>query len=197
MHSRKLKIWAAALTTIVLLLSLVGGVYAYLHANSTVDTNTFTPQPTVKPTVAITPTTPSGYQVDIRFPDPGYAVFVRVAIIVTWQNADGAVYAKLPVADKDYSLTCDQTNWFRDGNGFYYHKASVTKASDLKDLVTSFQSNGTIPPAEGYSLTLQVAVQTIQALGYTDADGTIPAVTDAWGVYVDNDGDLIPTPATS
>lgn len=179
MRSQKLKIWTAVLIVLVLLAAGTGGVYAYLSANSGPVSNTFTPETPVTPSAAVS-TTGAGqtYNVTVNVPDAGYAVYVRAAVVVTWQK-DGQIYGQAPV------YTVSGANWFKHGD-FYYYKLPVSSSAPLNLEVNVTSST---PPAEGYKIHVEVISQTIQAVGTVDG-GTTPAVTDAWGVIVDSNGNL-------
>lgn len=86
--------------------------------------------------------------------NPGYAVYVRVAIVVTWKNATGQVYGQAPVEGTDYVIELDNTDWFEGGDGFYYYSDMV--AYDDNTMVTEaliekcYQKAAA--PADGYTL---------------------------------------------
>lgn len=181
MRSQKLKIWAAVLTILVLLVAGTGGVYAYLSASSGPVSNTFTPEMTVDPSATIA-TTGVGqtYNVTVNVPDAGYAVYVRAAVVVTWKNGN-QIFSQMP----EYTVTFSDVNWFED-DGFYYYKLPVPSSAPLNLEVNVASST---PPAEGYKIHVEVISQTIQAVGTVDG-GQTPAVTDAWKVTVDSYGNL-------
>lgn len=156
---------------------------AYLYLSSNTVENSFTAE--TNPGTSV-----SGYAVNVG--DPGYAVYVRAAVVVNWKSssATNTVLAEMPKegTDGDYTLTMNTTDWFEHG-GFWYCKAPVTAATPA--LVSEFTQINT---KVGYDLKLELVSQTIQALGTTDEDAngnSIPAVTDAWGITVDTDGNLI------
>ena len=126
----------------------------------------------------------------------GYAVYVRAAIVVNWEEnkedaegkktiiADtGVFHGDAPIAGEDYIIDLNvETNepWFCGADGFYYHKAMINSEGVTADLIKSCKMvTGKVP--DGYHLKVQIIAQTIQAVGGTDADNT-PAVTDAWKV---------------
>ena len=126
----------------------------------------------------------------------GYAVYVRAAVVVNWEEniedtegkktivADtGIFHADAPVAGEDYIINLNTESndpWFLGADGFYYHKAMINSEGATADLINSCKVvTGKVP--DGYHLDVQIVAQTIQALGGTDEDNT-PAVTDAWKV---------------
>lgn len=190
MGSRKQKWLALILIAVLAVTATTGGVYAYLSATAGSVENTFTAA--TAPLIAIEETfqeegnklVKRDVRVDVG--SPGYAVYVRAAIVVTWKNETGQVYGQLPVDGVDYSInlnTVDNVPWFyNSADGFYYLKAMVT-SGETEVLINSCCQTAPAPES-GYTLHVEIVAQTIQALGTTD-NGNIPAVTDAWGVSVD------------
>lgn len=124
----------------------------------------------------------------VTVPVEGYPVFVRAYYTVNWVNAAGNVYGTAPVLGTDYTLGSMGANWFRGPGNFWYYPTAVgqAEAADLP-FIASVQLKSGVTPPEGYTLKLDVVVQTIQAIGWTDEgndfDGPeVPFVTAAWGV---------------
>ena len=117
-----------------------------------------------------------------------YSVFVRAVVVVSWKKASDplTVYPVAPVAGTDYSVTYNSTDWFQK-NGYWYCINPVLSGATSSALITTCSQTGTAP--DGYVLSVEIVAQTIQAQGTTDT-GDIPAVTDAWGVAVDSNGNL-------
>lgn len=182
MRPQKRKILAAVLVALVLITAVSGAVYGYLSAGSNPVENTFTPATQVAPTIL----TDSNGEIDVNVGNPGYSVYVRAAIVVTWQKEDKTVHAWKP----EYSLNLG-SGWVKGDDNFYYYTAKVEEGL-VNDLTSSITASATSqPPSEDYKLKVQVIVQTIQAEGRTD-NGDIPAVEDAWGVTVNSDGTITP-----
>ena len=118
--------------------------------------------------------------------NPGYAVYVRAAIVVTWKDASGKVLAEAPSETVDYSLVLNTTDWFYH-DGFYYYTSALS-SGNTASLIQECKVL-TEAPATGYTLSVEIVAQTIQALGMTD-DGTEYAVQNAWKVKVNDDGTL-------
>lgn len=179
MRSRKLKIWAAMLTALALVIAATGAVYGYLSAQSGPVTNTFTPETEEKPSIT------NDYKVSVG--NTGYDVYVRAAVVVTWKDGSGNVYAEMPT----YTVPLG-TDWF-EHDGFYYYTNKVASGDSTTDLLTNTISATSAAPS-GYSLHVEIIAQTIQALGTTDGNAPIPAVQDAWGIQVSNGQLVDPTP---
>ena len=152
-------------------------------ANSGPVTNTFTPaqvscevdetfQNNVKSAVSIKNTS----NID---------AYIRAYVVVTWKDAQGNVYGKLPVKDTDYTMTMpNNTKWFKSGD-YYYYPDAVPSGASTGMLIEECKLIGT-PPADGYSLSVEIIAEAIQSL---------PAMTVAsvWPVTVNADGTLTVT----
>lgn len=187
------------LISAVLLGTVTGGVVAYLSAATAPVSNSFEADTDQDPAILETMenNVKSNVAVSVSA-DQGYAVYVRAAIVATWRRGDTEPdgqeillpQAPQPGTDYTLSLNLTDTGWFEEG-GFYYYRPMVNPGASTAELITSCTPNVT---KEGYVLNVEIMAQTIQALGTTDANGT-PAVTDAWGVQVEN-GQLKPTSPT-
>ena len=188
MGSRRKRILILAVSAL-LLVSLPLAVYAYLYAGSGQLGNAFTPAPETDPAISETFDDNEKKDVSVSVGKTGYSVYVRAAIVVTWKDKDGNVYAEKPVEGVDYTIVLnDDGSWFEYG-GYYYHKAAVESEGNTEVLIEECAQLTTAP--SDYALSVQVIAQTIQAAGTTDTDDT-PAVTDAWGVAVKDDKLTVP-----
>jgi len=178
----KRRLWPAwLLIAVIVLAASFGGVAAYLSTTAGPVTNEFDIAGEQDPTV-------EGYVVSVPA-DLGYSVYVRAAVIVNWKAENGDVLAQAPVQGADYSITMNETDWF-EYRGFWYCRAAVAPGGSTATLIGDLT---VATEQSGYTLTAELAAQTIQALGSTDvadpySDGT-PAVTEAWKVLV-SDGKL-------
>ena len=180
------KLLATVLLLLVLLSATAGTVYAFLTAISAPTNNTLTPAPEKDPVV----TQPNGNNsvlmenLCIKADNLGYPVYMRAVILVTWEDANGAIYGDPPVEGRDYTLSLrvgDADPWFLGIDGFYYHRSMVQPNSYTNILVEKMEQLATAQIPDGYSLHIQLVAQSIQAVGTTDADDT-PAVQNAWKV---------------
>ena len=126
--------------------------------------------------------------VSITAGDKEYPVYVRAAIIVTWQDANGNVYGYQPVEGTDYTLEYNDTDWeYNSADGYYYFKSAVASGASTFPLIRADQKLKQIKAAPiGYVMNIEILAQTIQAVGNTDTDSSVTAVYDAWGVQIDN-----------
>ena len=206
MSSPKSKILVSVLIILALVAALSGGVYAYLSASTGPVENNFTVAPThtidIEEDFRPDDSNPVKKDVCVDVGKPGYAVYVRVAVIATWRNDAGQVHSQSPTAGIDYALDLNEVAWFKADDGFYY--LGTMFVGDNENLgKTPVLINSCYQQKEGptdYNLHIEIIAQTIQAKGSTDkvdANGKpIPAVTDAWGIEVNQD-DTLKKPVTN
>jgi len=119
--------------------------------------------------------------------------YIRAAVVVTWQDADGNVYGAAPKAT-DYTLniiTTDQENpdgkWTKGADGFYYWSKPVAPNATTNILIqTCSVKNGAQIP-DGYNLAVEIIGSGVQAKGMS-SDNKAPVV-EAWGL--DNGGSVM------
>ena len=195
-RSKRKRILPVFLTVLLIAAVTVATVYAYLKTSTPAVTNSFAAD--VDPVLSIVETFDKKTKSDVavQVEKSSYSVYVRAAIVVTWKDEDGNVLATKPVAGTDYLIDVNGSGWFFNTNdGFYYYKAAVAEGDKTDALIKTCKPVDERTPA-GYALNVEIIAQAIQAKGNTDDPSEIPAVTDAWGVYVDSDGklSLSPTP---
>ena len=168
------------LTSLILMLTLlIGGTVAFLIATDESAKNEFRDS-TVSCQVheeSFNGTTKSGITIKNTGDTTAY---IRAAIVVTWKDADGNIYAGKPVAGTDYTISYG-ANWFLD-DGFYYYKNPVTAGSSTTNLIETCAPVDTNTPA-GYGLNVEILGSAIQSV-------PVNAVVERWGVTVNNDGTL-------
>lgn len=109
----------------------------------------------------------------IKVGDTGVPVYVRVEISITWKNAEGTVYYLTPAPGVDYSLDLDLTgDWELGEDGYYYYKIPVESDGETSILIKKCTQTAVAP--EGYSLSVDILVQTVQA---NDSDSSYK---EAW-----------------
>lgn len=178
------------LTGILLLLVLmmsftVGGAYAYLHWNDSLQ-NSFTYESSVTPDVKENFSGSEKTNVYVNVGDTGYSVYVRAAVLINWKNEAGEVLANIPELTNDYEIQYNLTDsdWFDGGDGFYYFANPVNSLGNT-DILISKCVEVDDSPIDGYKLNVDIVTQTIQSAGFTDAG--VPLVTEAWKVTVNSD----------
>ena len=173
----------ALIVSLVLLLTVtVGGTLAYLIAIDGPIKNTFTPS---KVTTTVVEEFEDDVKKNVKIKNTGdTSAFIRAEVIITWQNADGDVYGKAPVADVDYKInynTGDQTNpagkWVPNGD-YYYWTKPVAAGANTGILITEAKPLKNAP-ADNYFLCIEIIASGVQSDG--TKDGTM-AIVAAWGV---------------
>lgn len=187
MDQKKPRIMRYAIILIAVVALAASLVVAYFVKETGEVVNDFTPAASVNPTVleeSFDGITKKNVKVNVGESD--YSVYVRAAIVITWKDEDGIVYFAEPVKDQDYSIVLNSTDWKLESDGYYYCILPVDGGEDTPVLIESCTQLDT--PIEGYTLSVDIIVQTVQAVGYTDLDENdpesteIPAYKDAWGL---------------
>lgn len=166
---------AALILSLCLIFALaVGTTLALLTANTDPVTNTFT---AAKSKITIEEKTDDGIKSEICVKNEGTATsYVRVKLVCNWVDKDGNVSAT-PVP----APTITNSDWLEKDGIYYYTKpvAPTGQTSNLLDGNPITQPNA----PEGCHLEVTVLAESIQA-------APSKAVTDSWGVRVDNNGYL-------
>ena len=116
--------------------------------------------------------------------------YIRAAVVVTWQDSEGKVYAVKPEVGVDYQITFPTgTGWvYRTADGFYYYTSPVVPednavTTDVVEDSTGVLLTNCMPlkaaPADGYTLSVEIVAESVQAKGF---DGSDKAVVKAWGI---------------
>ena len=190
-----------ALLAVLALAALVlgtAGVWAYLHMRTSPADNAFQAASNVKPAISEVTVPDDGSPItekkDVTVnvgdtsvaiggtPDAGYSVYVRAAVIVTWQDAAGNVYFQSPTAGTDYLITYNEGSstdqWTKGSDGYWYYNSAVNSGQSTAKLIDSCTAQKAAPKS-GYTLNVTIAAQTIQSAGTTDTGDTL-ARQDAW-----------------
>ena len=192
MKQRKSRIvrYRFLLIVLAVIAVITTSVSAYFIRNSVEVKNDFTPAVSVTPEIMETFDGQTKKNVYFKVGDTGYPVFVRAEIVVAWQNENGVVYFSKPEKDKDYTISLNTADWEEKESAvdpnvvYYYFKDPVESGKATHVLIYECKQVGN-PPAEVYTLNVDILVQTVQAIGYTDGDGEdpatrLPAYEDAW-----------------
>ena len=178
---------------IILLVSLfsvialsVGTTLAFIFTNTGKVENTFNP---AQISCEVNEKFEDNIKSDVKIKNKGNTdAYIRAAIIVTWVDDGGNVYATVPQKDADYTITLADNfgeNWLTDSNGFYYCKAPVAPDSETPQLIKECRViDGKAP--EGYHLSVEIIASAIQSVPSN-------VVTEQWGVTV-TDGNITGVP---
>ena len=178
--STKKRSTALLASSLLLITCLVGTTVAYLFDVSSPIINIFTPSAVscqvneksfendIKTNVYITNTS-------------NIPAYIRAAIIITWQDHNGNVYAVSPVSGQDYEIVINGTDWTYEG-GYYYYNAVVPAGSDTASLIVSCSPVEGKAPA-GYGLNVEILGSAIQADGMGATSGQ-----EAWEIASNSQG---------
>lgn len=165
------RILLAALLALLLVFA-VGGTAAYLADNTADVTNTFVP---TQVSCEIDETLSGNTKTSIRVQNTSpISVYIRVALIPYWQDADGHV-AGIP----SWPLPSFTLNdgWFRGNDGYYYYQNPVSAG----EYTPSLTNHLALPAQEGVKAVLTVAAEAIQAEG-----GAVTVTAAGWTVQEPN-----------
>lgn len=174
---RKSRVFLVA--ALVLMVAITaGGTLAWLMTNSNSMTNNFV-VPEVTPIIYETFSNGKKSNVYVKnevSSEKGIDVYIRVALVPTWETADGNSVAPMPAGLSDLDITWG-SNWLAHSDGYYYYKEKVAPGANTSNLIESatvkIDSAGAMA---GYRMNLQVLAEAIQA--------TEPAVKEAWSETV-------------
>lgn len=164
---------AALILSLCLIFALaVGTTLAYLKANTSPVTNTFT---AAKSDIKIDENVENGEKSSIQVENIGTATsYVRVKLVMNWVDKSGNVVSggNLP------EVTLNEPDWFMKDGIYYYTKpvAPTGQTSNLLDGNPIKQPEGA---PDGYHLEVTVLAESIQAAPSTAVEG-------AWAVKVVN-----------
>lgn len=156
---------------VVLLAASVGGTIAFLSIKTGTVENTFTPQQvTCDIHESFTNNTKTSITVQNTCDIP---VYIRVALIPYWQDAEGNVAGK---ASWTPSFTLN-SGWTKGDDGYYYCNSIIQPNGNTPSLSDSIP----LPSAEdGTKAVLVIAAEAIQAqgMGATTAQAAFAAADD-------------------
>lgn len=189
------RLFAAILISAVLIMIVSAAVYAKYISGGSGLSSELVPAELNRLNVSFTEGTDpdSGMYVlsgvRISAEEKNYPIYVRTALSVVWQNADGETAGQQPLEGRDYSFGINEDNWYRSTSDGRYYCKSIIKSGDEIPLLIDGRSplrQLRAAPFQGYSLRLMISAQYIQAVGTTDDTGTAAAAT-AWGTVPQTD----------
>ena len=157
----------------------VGGVYAYLMANTDTLSNEFVP---AKVTCSVEESFVGGVKSDVKVRNTGNIdAYIRATVVATFVSDDGKVLATAPEENVEYAITWGTTGWSRGTDGYWYHVKPV-RPNETTALLIETASVSSAP--EGYRLHIQILATAVQS-------APSAAVQEAWGVSISN-GEIVP-----
>ncbi len=174
-HGRGRKGVALTVSLILLVLAVVGGTVAFLSAKTAPVVNTFNYS---KSDIDIEENVDGGVKKNVTIKNSGDVdVFVRAKVILTWKNSKTGEVSAVPVKDPDYKMTLGD-RWCLAADGFLYCKDRVASKAPSPLLIKEASPVAGKAP-EGYSLSIEILAQGIQADGVKDGK---PMVENFWPV---------------
>lgn len=162
-----------------LVLGTVGGVWAYLSAQTEPVTNNFVP---ARVSCSVEETFREGIKSDVKIRNTGNVdAYVRAVVVATFVSDDGKVLATAPQEGVDYTVTWASVGWLKGSDGFWYYDYAIAPDAVTTNLI---EKASAISVPDGYRLNLQIIATAVQS----DPER---AVTDAWGI-TPTGGKLIP-----
>lgn len=177
------------LAVLVALVAIITPVVAYYIRSAGEAKNDYTAAEPADPSFTLDGENSEIKNVAITVPDEGYPVYVRVAILVTWvRKDDSSVVFDSPVEGpgQSYILDINTTDWEKKGE-LYYCKTPIEYGAPNRSTPVLINSCALIGEVFKFDetdcvLSVEIIVQTIQAVGSTDGPNEKPAWEDAWGI---------------
>ena len=188
-RNKSKKKWMLLVSLVMLLTITVGGTLAYITTSDDPVKNIFT---TSQVPISVQEDPFDGtVKNNVKIQNDGNTdAYIRAAVVVTWQDSEGNVYAVKPEAGVDYQITFPTgTGWvYRAADGFYYYTSPVVPEDDTETTSVVEDRTGILltncmpleaAPEPGYTLSVEIVAESVQAKGF---DGSDKAVVKAWGV---------------
>ncbi len=169
------KSYILLVSTVVLIIGIVTGTFAYLIDHADGVTNEFK---YANVSCSVDETFNGTTKSDVKITNTGDTeAYIRARIIVTWKDSAGNVYGKAPVAGTDYTIDFNTSAWTHHTDGYYYCNTAVApNGGSTPVLITSCTPNGDNAP-EGYALSVEIIADAIQS-------NPSNAITEAWGYTI-------------
>ena len=157
---------------VVLIVATVGGTLAYLMAATQPVKNEFSPS---KVSCAVVEDPFDGTEkTNVQIQNTGDTkAYIRAAVVVTWKNDKGEIYAATPQENTDYTITFNSNNdWFEGNDGFWYHRTEIAPCTHVGDQGHSGCMTGVLINAcspvdgrapKGYYLCVEIIASAIQS----------------------------------
>lgn len=167
---------ALLVSLLLLACAAVGGTIAFLTDETPAVVNEFTP---AEVTTEVTEDRNGNVKSNVQIKNTGdIDAYIRAAVVVTWQDAQGNIYGKTPVAGTDYTISFHTDaqstpagQWVLANDGFYYWTEPVKSYDDAPNdcstgvLIDSCTYTANAP--EGYSLNVEIIGSGIQSVPST------------------------------
>lgn len=175
----KIKLITLLVSFLMIGAAAISSTVAFLYTYDDPVVNKFIPSKVTTAVVEDIKTNP-GVKSDVKIANTGdTTAWIRAAVVVTWQDEEGHVYGKMPVAGTDYDIvynvdeTCKAMDEWHPVGGFYYWPASVAVGGSTGILIkscTPTQQSITVSTGSNtvtYYLTVEIlgsGIQTFQGI---------------------------------
>lgn len=149
-----------AVAVLLLVSATIAGALAFLTDSTTGLKNIFTPSQ-VK--TQVEETFQNGVKTNVTVKNTGdTSGWIRAAVVITWQDAQGNVYSQTPVKDTDYTITYTK-NWLTGKDGFYYYPSPVDAGDSTGVLISQCKLMEKANVPQGYSLCVEIICSGLQS----------------------------------
>ena len=156
----------------VLATAAVGTTLAYLFASTPTVKNAFSP---ARVTCSVEEAFDGSTTSNVQLRNTGNTdAYIRAAVVVTWKNSAGEVYAAAPAEGTDYSISWNlsATGWVKADDSFCYYTKEVAPCTHTDGqahngcltavlIDTCSPVSGKAPP--GYTLSVEIVASAIQS----------------------------------
>lgn len=151
---------ALLVSLLLIVTATVGGTIAFLMDSDGPLHNLFNPS---EVTTEVVEELSGNTKSNVKIKNTGDTdAWIRAAVVVTWQDKDGNVYGRAPVAGTNYKAWTPGEGWEIGDDGFYYYTKPVAAgASTATALIAEIFPIGEAP-ADDYYLTVEIIGSGIQ-----------------------------------
>jgi len=179
-------IWLMA-SVVMILAVAIGGTVAYIATSAGPVENTFT---LGQVPITVVEDFTGNEKNDVKIKNMGDVdAYIRATVVVNWVDSQGNIYGEKPdectcidkntcAENHDYDISWTMANWQKIGD-YYYYKGKVSPDGETGILFTNCKVKEGVTPPAGYTLSVEILAQSIQADG-KNAEGKTP-VELAWG----------------
>ena len=178
-------IWLMA-SVVMILAVAIGGTVAYIATSAGPVENTFT---LGQVPITVVEDFNGNVKNDVKIKNMGDVdAYIRATVIANWVDSQGNIYGEKPVkctceagstdCTHDYTITYPTDTCWTEEGGYYYYTSDVAP-NELTGVLFTDCSEVAGKAPEGYTLSVEILAQSIQADG-KNASGQTP-VELAWG----------------
>ena len=168
--------WRVAVIVVlfaVILSVSIGYTVAYIIASTNPLDNTFQ---AARVTCEVAEVFSDNVKSDVNVVNTGDTeAYIRMTVVITWQNTSGHVAAMTPQEGTDYTIVWNTDGWVQK-DGYWYYTQPVAAGDSTPVLISRCSPSGNNAP-DGYTLSVQFLASAIQSK-------PVEAVVNAWDVEI-------------